>query len=306
MYDIIGDIHGYASPLKRLLKNMDYAEIGGVWQHPSRKVIYVGDYIDRGPDIKETLEIVRGMCENEKAIALMGNHEYNALAYAYRLKDGSFLRPHTAKNSKQHHETLNQFESYPQEWQEYLAWFYSLKLFLDLPGLRVVHACWNEEDIDWLKSKNCHLMTEALLLSSQKKGTRDYEAINNILKGTEYTIPEEFVWLDKDGNSRTQNRLKWWADSRNRPYGEWLFNCPPELIDKIIDENANFVPYSKDAPPVFFGHYWLEDPYPVIQDSNVICLDFSIAKRGNLVAYRWDGEAQLDKEKFTFVGYTEK
>ncbi len=48
MYDIIGDIHGYASALKALLHKMNYTEVNGVWEHPGRKVIFVGDYIDRG------------------------------------------------------------------------------------------------------------------------------------------------------------------------------------------------------------------------------------------------------------------
>ncbi len=78
MYDIIGDIHGHAEALKALLFKLGYNASGGVWQHPNRKVIFVGDYIDRGPAIRETLQIVRAMSENEKATALMGNHEYNA------------------------------------------------------------------------------------------------------------------------------------------------------------------------------------------------------------------------------------
>lgn len=55
MYDIIGDIHGYAEPLQRLLEKLDYTESNGTWRHPDRKVIFVGDYIDRGPAIRETL-----------------------------------------------------------------------------------------------------------------------------------------------------------------------------------------------------------------------------------------------------------
>ena len=78
MYDIIGDIHGHAEPLKRLLRKMGYQEADGVWQHSSRKVIFVGDYIDRGPAIRETLQIVKSMTDSGHAIALMGNHEYNA------------------------------------------------------------------------------------------------------------------------------------------------------------------------------------------------------------------------------------
>jgi hypothetical protein len=106
-------------------------------------------------------------------------------------------------------ETLKQFEPYRQEWQDYLNWFYSLALFLDLPELRAVHACWDQEDIDWLKDKDLYRMNKELLVSSHKKGSKDYKVINDLLKGKEYMIPEEYTWQDKDGHDRTENRIKW-------------------------------------------------------------------------------------------------
>jgi hypothetical protein len=305
MYDIIGDIHGYASALQALLHKMNYKEVNGVWHHPGRKAIFVGDYIDRGPAIRETLNIVRSMVENDKAIALMGNHEYNAIAYKYRLPDGTFLRPHNAKNNKQHDQTLKQFETYQQEWRDCLNWFYSLPLYLDLPELRAVHACWDQGDIDWLKERHLYQMNKELMVNSHKKGSKDYQVINDILKGKEFMIPEQYVWKDKDGHDRTENRLKWWVDPSQASYGQLLFNCPPQLLDKRMNETANRICYSKDAPPVFFGHYWLDDPYPVVQAANVICLDYSIAKGGNLVAYRWKGEQQINISHFVSVKHTE-
>jgi hypothetical protein len=303
MYDIIGDIHGHASALTALLQKMNYKKVNEVWQHEGRKVIFVGDYIDRGPAIRDTLNIVRTMVENNKAIALMGNHEYNALAYDYKLPDGAFLRPHNDKNIKQHEKTLEQFEPYQEEWQDYLTWFYSLHLFLDLPELRAVHACWDQQDIDWLKDKDLYRMNKELLVSSHKKGSQEYQVINDILKGKEYMIPEEYAWKDKDGHDRTENRIKWWRDPQQSTHGELLFDCPPQLSNKAMSEKLNFISYSKDAPPVFFGHYWLNDSFPVMQASNVICLDYSIAKFGSLVAYRWSGEEKLNSRHFVSVDY---
>ena len=49
--------------------------------------------------------------------------------------------------------------------------------------------------------------------------------------------------------------------------------------------------YSK-GPPVFFGHYWLKDK-PTITATNAACLDFSVANKGYLTAYRWSGEREL-------------
>lgn len=78
-YDIIGDIHGYADELVVLLKKMGYEEQEGVWRHPERKVIFLGDFIDRGPRQVETVMIARRMVEAESALAVMGNREFNAI-----------------------------------------------------------------------------------------------------------------------------------------------------------------------------------------------------------------------------------
>ena len=81
MYDIIGDIHGHADELVELLQKLGYKESSQVFRHPSRQVIFCGDFIDRGPRIRDTIAIARNMCEANAAQAVMGNHELNALAF---------------------------------------------------------------------------------------------------------------------------------------------------------------------------------------------------------------------------------
>ena len=63
MYDIIGDIHGHADKLEELLLELGYKEDDGVYQHPERTLISVGDLIDRGPYQKRSVDIIRKMCE---------------------------------------------------------------------------------------------------------------------------------------------------------------------------------------------------------------------------------------------------
>ena len=63
MYDLIGDIHGHAAELESLLRRMDYRERAGAWRHPERTAIFVGDFLDRGPEIRATLRLVRAMLE---------------------------------------------------------------------------------------------------------------------------------------------------------------------------------------------------------------------------------------------------
>jgi hypothetical protein len=52
MYDLIGDIHGYADELVQLLDALGYRQSRGVYGYPERKVIFVGDFVDRGPKIR--------------------------------------------------------------------------------------------------------------------------------------------------------------------------------------------------------------------------------------------------------------
>ncbi len=301
MYDIIGDIHGYCSKLQQLLLKLGYSKTGAVWKHPERKVIFVGDYIDRGPEIKETLDLVKGMVDSGAAIALMGNHEYNAVAYATAAADGAYLRPHNAMHANQHKATLDQFADYPAEWQAYLDWFYTLPLFLDLKDLRVVHACWDEAHIDWLRSRNYFTLNKSLLFEAFDKDSEAYMVIEDTLKGKEYNIPEEYVWHDKDGHARFANRIKWWVPPTSSNFDSFLFSCPPAMKEDKVPADLKVNIYPADGAPVFFGHYWLEDPFPVIQAANVICLDYSVAKNGALVAYRWNGEDQIDNKHFVYV-----
>jgi hypothetical protein len=80
-YDIIGDIHGHADKLEALLRTLGYRDTAGAWRHPDRQAIFVGDFIDRGPAQVRSVQIVRRMVDAGVALAVMGNHELNAIAW---------------------------------------------------------------------------------------------------------------------------------------------------------------------------------------------------------------------------------
>ena len=44
---------------------------------------------------------------------------------------------------------------------------------------------------------------------------------------------------------------------------------------------------------MIFGHYWRRGVPEVIAGGRLACIDYSIARGGKLVAYRWEGESQL-------------
>lgn len=301
--DLIGDIHGHADKLEELLQKLGYSKQNNFYSHPERKVLFVGDYIDRGPKIRETLEIVKNMVENESAIALMGNHEYNALCFHIQETEGGHLRKHLIKNIIQHYDTLKQFQNRQKEYEDYLEWFMTLPLFYESDQFRAVHACWNQKNIDYLK-KNLinNRLTDALIYESVKKETELHDAIDETLKGKEIKMPKGMSFLDKDGTERTNFRIKWWENPLEVTYQEISVlptsELPNDRIDVSLLENTAY--YEADDKPVFFGHYWLNGA-PMLYRNNICCLDYSVAKGGHLVAYSFDGESILDNSKFTYV-----
>src|ERR1700730_16347728 len=94
-YDIIGDIHGHAAQLELLLRTLGYQHRNGAWRHSDQVAIFVGDLIDRGPEQLPTLKMVRAMTDAGSARVAMGNHEFNAIAWATPdpVNDGHHLRP---------------------------------------------------------------------------------------------------------------------------------------------------------------------------------------------------------------------
>lgn len=299
MYDFIADIHGHADKLTQLLKKLGYLDSTGVFKHPSRKAIFVGDYIDRGPEIPRTLEIVKSMVESGSAIALMGNHEYNAINYHFENPSGGHLRKHSIKNTLQHIETLRQFQNRQKEYDDYINWFLTLPLFHETEHFRVVHACWDDEHIDLLKSKLVeNRLTKELVYEATLPNSKFHKAVEETLKGKEMELPTGVTFTDKDGTVRKEIRIKWWEDPSQTTYKSYSIIELDQLPNTIIHSKNSF--YSHDERPVFFGHYWLTGK-PALHRSNICCVDYSVAKEGELVAYSWDEEKELSEIKFTSV-----
>jgi hypothetical protein len=285
--DFIGDIHGNAFELECLLSKLGYQLTNGFYQHPdNRKVIFVGDFIDRGPKIKETLKIVKAMCDHGTAEAVMGNHEFNAILFHTKnKKQGGFYRAHDFKEINSHFETLKQFKDNPEEWLEYLNWFKTLPLFIETDQYRVVHAYWNQDYVEYLK-KNPIIWDETFFDKVIDKSSIEYQLSEDLLKGIEYKLPNGYFFHDKDGIKRDKSRIKWWHKTNGVPlFGDYLINCPEELQHEIISDFKIEIPSNK---PIFFGHYWLKDDHPSVSNPNAICLDYSVAKKGHLVAYSFD------------------
>ena len=307
-FDLIGDVHGCADDLDALLRALGYRESRGAWRHPERTALFVGDFLDRGPRIRETLRLVRGMLEAGSAIAVLGNHEWNHIAYAFPDPDlpGQFLRPHTPRNDQQVQATVAQVPA--GELASHLAFFRALPIRLDLGGVRVVHACWDDVAMavidDGLARHRCATgITDEFLIEGSNPESLLFAALEIALKGKEIDLPPGVTFLDKDGERRARARVRWYLDPGGRTIASYALPSFPGLPElglpaKVVAEAR---PYPTAAPPVCFGHYWLDDPAPAPLASNVACLDYSVAKGGFLCAYRFDGEAVIDPARFVMA-----
>ena len=301
-YDIVGDIHGHAAKLQRLLRRLGYEERDGIYRHASRQLIFVGDFIDRGPEIRRALRIARGMVEAGTARAVMGNHEFNALLYHTKGPDGEWLRSHEAKNTSQHHATLDQIaRPDPLEWKDWLDWMLQLPLWLDLGSCRVVHAAWDDSKIQILEIQDT--LTEATLAKAGKRQTLQGSAVDWLLKGPEYELGDGTVVVDKEGFVRTSVRAKWWIPIRPGMTHEEAAMPAGEIRGEgRVPDGVSFPGYGKEASAVFFGHYWLApEKVKAPLASNIVCVDYSAGYGGPLVAYRFDGERVLNRDKFVAV-----
>ncbi len=317
-YDIVGDIHGHYEKLEALLFKLGYRKTTGVWRHPERQAIFVGDFIDRGPSQVQTVNTVRRMVEAGAALAVMGNHDLNAIAWHIPNPGhpGEFLRPHHSakwgeKNRRQHAAFLAEVEDKPALHAEIIDWFLSLPLWLDLPELQVVHACWHGPFMAWL-SPQLHggrCLTRDLMVPATDEPANEadkdnatptvFKAIEALTKGIEVPLPAGQDFLDKDGIRRNRVRLRWW-DEGGTTYRSAAMLSPEEraaLPDIPIPKHAIIEAAVK---PTFFGHYWLTGA-PTLQSNRAVCVDYSAGNGGALVAYRFDGESDLSPEHFVWV-----
>lgn len=305
-YDLIGDIHGHFGKLDALMGRLGYAHRGHGWKAPAgRQAVFVGDLIDRGPEQIAVYRAVRSMVDAGDAFCVMGNHELNAIAYITPRLDGSgrpirgqYLHPRTPEKMVHHAEFLTQVTDGSALHREIVDWFRTLPLTLDLGSIRVVHAWWHQPYVDLVASRWAGgPMPDELLHEAHDKTTAVFAAVDGLCKGLEVRLPDGHNFLDHTGTERRDARVRWWHETP-RTYKDVA------IVDEPHDQSLPEIPLPDDyaarpvtGAPVFVGHYWMSGQ-PVAMSSKVACLDWSAARNGPLVAYRWDGETEIEEDKF--------
>lgn len=301
-FDIIGDIHGHADALHELLHKLGYRQQQGAFMHAEqRQALFLGDLIDRGPQQLEVLGTVKKMVDVGAARTVMGNHELNAIGWTFYDAQGQALRPHTEQNRYQHAAFLDAVGEGSDEHQFWVDWFLTLPIYLQAPHLQLIHACWSPNDFEILQPYLTSLgqIKPQQLHTVFNKGSAPFKALETLLKGPEYKLPPPHYFKDKSGHKRVEARLKWWEDKGTLAEVAFL---PPHVAAQLpkIRVDEALAPYAAVDRPTFVGHYWFSGtPQPLT--AQVACLDYSVARGGQLVAYRFDGESELDESKFVAV-----
>ncbi|WP_410473196.1 metallophosphoesterase [Faucicola mancuniensis] len=306
IYDIIGDIHGQADKLIGLLNKLGYQDNGKFFQAPpNHKAIFIGDFVDRGAKQLDTLNIVFNMLDNSQALAVMGNHEYNALAFATLDKRENnqehlaYLRKHNDVHTKQHQEFLDEVGFGSDLHKFWLKRLYELPLWLELDNACFVHACWDEKSMSVLKPllTDKNQMTEHGLQLTSYKGTDEYNALERVLKGVEVPLPDGVHFFDKEQNKRHNVRVEWWLKNlSHQPIHQIARASKSDLVSIPMDAMSGIVDFAfRHHKPIFIGHYWLNGTPMILAESSddtagVVCVDYSAGRDGFLTAYQFDTE----------------
>lgn len=300
--DFIGDIHGHADALRRLLERLGYRRHHGGYRHSDigRTVVYVGDFIDRGPEPLETIEIVRAMRDSGDAEALMGNHEFNALGFGTLRADGKPYRSHGSGAMDQHAAFLKEAPIGSRSHDDVMRFFASLSIVYLGKRVRGVHAAWIDEAVATVRPYMTahHSLRRTYLAEALSEGTAIHEALKPLLKGPEIKVSKEMAWIDAHGSRRTKNRVKWWNSAPQRLSDAIVIEGNQAVDEQLLATVPTFP--QTDPRPVIFGHYCIPSA-PTVLSPAATCVDFGVDKGGYLTAYTFNGESAFDPSKLTAI-----
>ena len=249
--DIVGDVHGEIAPLLSLMNHLGYDQHGF---HPhNRKLVFVGDLTDRGPDSLSVVKLVQKLTKAQRAQCVLGNHELNILLHQRKYDNGWFYGEEFADNGY----IVPQALANDKNRDGILDFFNTLPIALEREDLRVIHACWHTpmmkslteaKGVVALKEKHEALIEKRAENSSLDEVDISLEhqnqnPVRRLTSGPEERVHSPFF---ASGKTRHEQRVQWWNN-----YNETF--C-------------------------VFGHYSIPDGKPRGNHSS-FCVDYGVGKR---------------------------
>jgi hypothetical protein len=290
--DIVGDIHGELSALQDLVRHLGYDEDG---RHPqSRTLVFVGDFVDRGPDSPGVVSLVQRLVESGHASAIAGNHEINLLRHDPKDGAGWFFEERVASDTAKYSQFVRATNTLQRARIE--AFLNSLPLGLEREDLRVIHAAWHAPDI-----AKARTMPLGSARAEYDRWEQQAAQVAAQLRIADRMAEEKTIWphsledgercppflqahCDNELNKALINPLKVLTCGLERQTPEPFF----------AGNKWRWNNYS-EATPVVVGHYWRStlpaqttheglfrsvSPYAWHgQHGNVFCVDYSVGAR---------------------------
>lgn len=254
--DIVGDVHGDLLALENLLRHLGYDPQGR--HSEDRRLVFVGDLVDRGPDSPGVVALVRELIQNERAQCVLGNHELNLLLGREKADNGWFFgRPCKAEGNSRPNE--QQVLDRDDARNELLAFFQQRPLALFRDDVRVVHAFWQPEMVsmaseaadvvEFYQQHRYNIDLGLAIRSDLLPWQRDqrHQNLNPVKVLTSGLEMKAKPTSAAGGKSRQLERFQWWFEYQDEAY------C-------------------------FFGHYC--QPYETPRSpTRAFCLDYGISRR---------------------------
>ncbi|HEX9793015.1 MAG TPA: metallophosphoesterase [Planctomycetota bacterium] len=228
--DVVGDVHGWLEPLRLLMRQLGYAADGS--HAEGRRLVFVGDLVDRGPDSAEVARLVHALIAAGNAFAVLGNHELNLL-----------LRRPKADNHWWFGDAARD--------EEIPDFFAGWPLALERADLRVVHACWDAAAIEavrpvadvrtaWRAGRRAVAARLRARCGTGRIGALERELaeqnanpVKLLTSGPEAPSARAFK---AGGKSRRTDRVRWWeayAEPVAVVFGHyWRHRCPGDRISR--------------------------------------------------------------------------
>lgn len=268
--DIVGDVHGEIDALHALLHRLAYLPDG---THPEgRRLVFVGDLVDRGPNSPAVAEFVRQLVEKERAQCVLGNHEFNILVGSRKPDNVWFF--HHAPREGQRREERPEVSANERDRETMLRFFAALPLALERPDARIVHAAWNDA-----------------IIAAARQATRADELHRDSQRRIEESIERRGL------HDQTEIRL---AQQNENPV-KFLTSGPEAQADKPFESMGKLRHERRVAwwheytgPLCVFGHYWrillpgeidnerlfADIPHnATLGRGDALCIDYSVGKR---------------------------
>lgn len=302
--DVVGDVHGELMALHALLAELGYDRDG---RHPDgRRLVFVGDLCDRGPESPAVLEFVMQLHAAGRAWCVLGNHELNLLRGARKEGNGWF---HADDHDRRRGLFLDSRPVDAGARGRILAFLARLPLALVRDDLRIVHAAWHEPSLDrlggelaaqpyaWLYDEyagDAEAAEERSRLA--RRAQLEREAWGHLLADRDAEVPLLEGIGRCDAHYQMSNPLRVITSGI-----ETLARAPFYASGKwrMVDRVPWWKDYHGDVP-VLFGHYWRlpeaaardlygkSNPDPFAGEpaygwlgprDNAYCMDFSVGAR---------------------------